>query len=43
MIKDLVVNLGGAGTPDVTADYAISVAQGLRRPCRRASPLSTSR
>jgi nucleotide-binding universal stress UspA family protein len=27
MIKDLVVNLGGAGTPDVTADYAISMAK----------------
>jgi nucleotide-binding universal stress UspA family protein len=27
MIKDLVVNLGGSGTKDVTADYAISVAK----------------
>jgi nucleotide-binding universal stress UspA family protein len=27
MIKDLVVNLGGGGTPDVTADYAISMAK----------------
>ena len=27
MIKDLVVNLGGSGVPDVTADYAISLAQ----------------
>ena len=26
MIKDLVVNLGGGGTPDATADYAISMA-----------------
>jgi len=27
MIKDLVVNLGGSAAPDVTADYAISVAK----------------
>ena len=27
MIKDLVVNLGGSGTTDVTADYAISMAK----------------
>jgi nucleotide-binding universal stress UspA family protein len=27
MIKDLVVNLGGGGTPDVTADYAIAMAK----------------
>ena len=27
MIKDLVVNLGGSGTPDVAADYAISMAK----------------
>ncbi|MPZ39552.1 MAG: universal stress protein [Rhizobiales bacterium] len=27
MIKDLVVNLGGGATPDITADYAISVAK----------------
>jgi nucleotide-binding universal stress UspA family protein len=27
MIKDLVVNLGGDGTKDVTADYAISLAK----------------
>jgi nucleotide-binding universal stress UspA family protein len=27
MIKDLVVNLGGGGMPDVTADYAISMGQ----------------
>ncbi len=27
MIRDLVVNLGGGGTRDVTADYAISLAQ----------------
>jgi nucleotide-binding universal stress UspA family protein len=27
MIRDLVVNLGGGGTPDVTAAYAISLAK----------------
>ena len=27
MIKDLVVNLGGSSTPDVAADYAISMAK----------------
>ena len=27
MIKDLVVNLGGGGTPDVTTDYSISLAK----------------
>jgi nucleotide-binding universal stress UspA family protein len=27
MIKDLVVNLGGSAAPDVTADYAVSVAK----------------
>jgi nucleotide-binding universal stress UspA family protein len=27
MIKDLVVNLGGSGTKDVTAEYAVSVAK----------------
>jgi nucleotide-binding universal stress UspA family protein len=27
MIKDLVVNLGGSAAPDITADYAISVAK----------------
>jgi nucleotide-binding universal stress UspA family protein len=27
MIKDLVVNLGGSGTPDVAAGYAISMAK----------------
>jgi nucleotide-binding universal stress UspA family protein len=27
MIKDLVVNLGGSGTTDVTADYAITMAK----------------
>jgi nucleotide-binding universal stress UspA family protein len=27
MIKDLVVNLGGGGIPDVTADYAVSLAK----------------
>ena len=27
MIKDLVVNLGGSGTPDVAAGFAISMAK----------------
>ena len=27
MIKDLVVNLGGSGSPDITADFAISMAK----------------
>jgi nucleotide-binding universal stress UspA family protein len=27
MIKDLVVNLGGSAAPDITADYAISMAK----------------
>lgn len=27
MIKDLVVNLGGSGSPDITADFAVSLAK----------------